>query len=211
MKAARVVLALCLALCGVAHAEPRSMRAAYIADLIEAIRGSNPAMLANMRKYIQIVERNKCQAPEMTLRVGCLLEAAAQNCKQLQPDARERCRRASDVIATNLLAERVFVPDDVRYQIMSKQRDARSAIARELHRRHAALVSDLAMSEFFPGPRADAAALATGIDGFCTDVAGTRELSWQYCVAAIAWFIASDGAPREAPRETPRETPKETR
>jgi hypothetical protein len=133
----------------------------------------------------------------MTLRVGCLLEAASQNCKQLPDDARERCRRASDVIATNLLAERVFVPDDARYQIMSKQHDARAAIERELQRRHAALVAELAMSERFPGPRADTAALAVAIDGFCADVAGTRELSWQYCVAAIVWFVASDGAPEE--------------
>jgi len=190
-----------LAWCAVARAEPAPApapaRGAYIADLIEAIRGLDHATLANTRKYLQTVERNKCQAPEMTLRVGCLLEAAGQNCKSLAGDARERCRRASDVIATNLLAERVFVPDDVRYQIMSKQRDARAAIARELHRRYAALVAELAMSEFFPGPRADTAALAAGIDGFCTDVAGTRDLSWQYCVAAIVWFVARDGATEE--------------
>ena len=198
MTAAPVALVLALALCGVARAQPPPARAAYIADLIEAIRGIDPATLANTRKYIQVVERNKCQAPEMTLRVGCLLEAAAQNCKPLPDSARERCRRVSDVIATNLVAARVFVPNDVRYQIMSKQRDARSAIARELHRRYAALVAELAMSEFFPGPRADTAALATGIDGFCTDVAGTRDLSWQYCVAAIVWFVASDGATEEA-------------
>jgi hypothetical protein len=193
-------LALALALCaGVrrSHAEPRPGRAAAIADLIEAIRGTDRATLANTRKYIQVVERNKCQAPEMTLRVGCLLEAASQNCKQLPDDARERCRRASDVIATNLLGERVFVPNDVRYQLMTKQRDARTAIARELDRRYAALVAELAMSELFPGPRADTAALATGIDGFCTGVAGTRDLSWQYCVAAIVWFVASDGATEE--------------
>jgi hypothetical protein len=193
VRAALVVLALC----GVAQAEPPPARAAYIADLIEAIRGSDHAALANTRKYIQIIERNKCQAPEMSLRVGCLLEAAGQNCRQLPGDARERCRRASDVIATNLLAERVFVPDDVRYQIMTRQRDARSAIARELHRRHAALVTEFAMSESFPGPRADTAALATGIDRFCSDVAGTRDLSWQYCVAAVVWFVASDGRAEE--------------
>ena len=203
MRAALVVLAglAGLALCAGdtrSHAEPRPARAAYIAELIDAIRGIDHAALAITRKYIQLVERNKCQAPEMTLRVGCLLEAAGQNCKQLPADARERCRRASDVIATNLLAERVFVPDDVRYQIVSKQRDARSAIARELHRRYAALVAELVMSELFPGLRADTAALATGIDGFCTEVAGTRDLSWQYCVAAIAWFVATDGATEEA-------------
>jgi hypothetical protein len=187
-----------LALCGIARAEPPPARGPYIADLITAIRDTDRATLGSTRKYIQVVERNRCQAPEMTLRVGCLVEAASQNCKSLAGDARERCRRVSDVIATNLLAERVFVPDDVRYELMTRQRDARSAIARELHRRYAALVAELALSEFFPGPRADTAALATGIDRFCTDVAGTRDLSWQYCVAAIVWFVASDGAPEEA-------------
>jgi hypothetical protein len=193
VRAALVAFALCAGATR-SHAEPAPARAAYIAELIEALRTIDHATLVNTRKYIQIVERNKCQAPEMTLRVGCLLEAASQNCKQLPGDARERCRRASDVIATNLLAERVFVPNDVRYEIMSKQRDARAAIARELHRRYAALVAELAMSDGFPGPRAGPAALATAIDGFCTEVAGSRDLSWQYCVAAIVWFVARDGA-----------------
>ena len=92
---------------------------------------------------------------------------------------------------------RVFVPNDVRYQLMTRQHNARAAIARELHRRYAALVAELAMSELFSGPRADTVALAAAIDGFCTDVAGTRDLSWQYCVAAIVWFVASDGATEE--------------
>jgi len=179
-----------LALCGVASAEPR---AAAIADRIDAIRGTDRAALANTRKYVQTVERNKCQAPAMTLRVGCLVEAATQNCASLPAEARERCQRVSDVVATNLLSERVFVPNDVRFQLMNKQRDSRAAIVRELHRRYAALVAELAMSRFFPGPRASSAALAVGIDGFCTEVAGTRDLSWQYCVAAIVWFIATDG------------------
>ena len=201
MTRALVILALCgVALCGIVHvgyAEPAQDRSGYIAELIDAIRGTDHAALANTRKYIQIVERNKCQAPEMTLRVGCMLEAAAQNCKQLPAGKREECQRASDVIAANQLSERLFVPNDVRYSIMSKQRDARTAIARELHHRYAQLVTELAMSKYFPGPRADSKALATGIDGFCTDVSGTRDLSWQYCVAAIVWFVATDGAEPE--------------
>jgi hypothetical protein len=186
-----------IVLSSVAYGEPATDRPGYIANLLDAIRSTDRTMLANTRKYIRIVERNKCQAPEMTLRVGCMLEAAAQNCKQLQAGSREHCLRASDVIATNQLGERVFVPNDVRYAIMSKERDARTAIAREVHRRYALLVSELAMSDHFPGPRADGNALAKGIDGFCTDVAGTRDLSWQYCVAAIVWFVATDGAEEE--------------
>jgi hypothetical protein len=184
MKRALVVLLLFSA----AHADDR---AGYITGLIDAIRATDRATLANTHKYIQILERNKCQAPEMSLRVGCMLAAAAQNCKQAAN--RDACQRASDVIATNQLSERLFVPNTERFAIMSKQRDARTAIARELHRRYAQLVAELAMSKYFPGPRADSKALAGAIDRFCTERAGTRELSWQYCVAAIVWFVATDG------------------
>ena len=84
---ARLVL---LVICwrGTATGEPtRGLRR----GAMEAIRGTDPAALANTRKYIQIVERNKCQAPEMTLRVGCMVEAAAQNCKQLPCGKRDEC------------------------------------------------------------------------------------------------------------------------
>src|SRR5262249_15507958 len=142
-RGSAVRLLLVLALCGVAHAEPRG---AYVAELIDAIRTTDKPTLANTHKYIQTVERNKCQAPATTLRVGCLLEAAAQYCKSAGPSeqagrphplAGERCRRVADVIATNLLAERVFVPNDVRFELVGKAKDARVAIARELYRRYA--------------------------------------------------------------------------
>ena len=185
---------------GVARGEPPPARAAYVAAAIDAIRATDAATLANTRKYLQVMARNKCQAEDMTLRVGCMLEAAAQHCKAMPGAAGERCRLASDVIATNQLAERAFVPNDVRMEIMSKQRDARKGIARELQRRYAALVAELAMSRDFPGPRAESAALGVAIDRFCTDVAGTRDLSWQYCVSATAWFIATDGMTEDAAR-----------
>jgi hypothetical protein len=76
---------------------------------------------------------------------------------------------------------------------MNKQRDYRTALARELVRRHALLVAEFAMSRHFPGSRADSTALAVGIDGYCREIAGTRDLSWQHCVAAVVWFIGTDG------------------
>ncbi len=59
MRAALVGL-VGLALCAVARAEPPPARGAYIADLIDAIRGTDRATLASTRKYIQVVERNRC-------------------------------------------------------------------------------------------------------------------------------------------------------
>jgi hypothetical protein len=129
--------------------------------------------------------------------------AAVRNCTQGEPAARDQCRRVSDVIATNRLSEPAFVPDDVRYQIMDSHRDYRAALGRELHRRYALLVSEFAMSRYFPGSNAGSAALGAGIEAYCRDVAATRALSWQYCTAAVVWFIGTDGANRLPRRGTP--------
>ena len=204
------VLALALALAlptRAAEATPKPLdaRVAHITALLDAVRKSDRDSLANTVKYIQIVERNKCQAPEQSLRVGCVVEAAAQSCRQSAPGGaaaalRERCILVSDVVATNQLAEAVFLPKDVRYAIMNKYTDYRTAIAAELSRRHALLVTDFVSSAHFPGVGADTGALARGIDGYCREVAGKERLSWQYCVAAAVWFIGTDGGITESRR-----------
>lgn len=172
----------------------RDDRVAYITTLLEAIRASDPTMVANTAKYITAVERNNCRAPEQNLKVGCLLEAVAQNCRQRDAAARERCRRISDVIVTNRLSEPIFIPKDVRYNLLNEHRDFKLALSRELRAQYAIRVTELAMSRHFPGAGASDAQLAAGIDGYCTDVSGTRELSWQYCVAAIVWFVGTEGS-----------------
>lgn len=185
-----------------ARAEPPGDRAsvlvpqriAYIAGLLDALRTTEPAALANTSKYIAAVERNNCQSPEQSLRVGCLLEAAAQNCKQTEPARRDQCLRVSDVVITNRLSEQVFVPKDLRYEIMNKHGDYRTELQRELHRRYATLVAEFSMSARFPGSTAEATGLATGIEGYCRDTSGARDVSWQYCVAAVVWFIGTEGS-----------------
>src|SRR5262249_38482157 len=105
-------LALVLVLCALASAraevpDPRDQRVAYITQLLDALHASDPTTLADTVKYITAIERNNCRAPEQSLRVGCLLEAVAQNCRQREPAVRERCQRVSDVIVTNRLSEPV--------------------------------------------------------------------------------------------------------
>jgi hypothetical protein len=168
-------------------------RIAYIAGLLDALAATDHDTLTNTSNYIYAIERNKCQAPDEALHVGCLLEAASRNCAQGARAQVDQCRRASDVIVTNRLGEKAFVPEDVRYEIMESHRDYRTAFARELHRRYAVLVAEFSMSPWFPGSAADHAALAAGLEGYCHEVAGTRGLAWQSCVAAAVWFIASDG------------------
>ena len=176
-----------------AGAEIDAQRASYVAGLLDAVAATPQAALANTSNYIYVVERNKCQAPDESLHVGCVVTAAVRNCAQGDAAARDQCRQVSDVIATNRLGESAFVPEDVRYQIMDSHRDYRAALGRELHRRFALLVAEFSMSPHFPGSAADHAALATGLTRYCRDVAGTRELAWQYCVAAAVWFIGTDG------------------
>jgi hypothetical protein len=168
-------------------------RVAYLAGLLAAVRAGDPRSLADTARYVRAVERNKCQAPEPSLRVGCLLEAVAQNCPPQAGDARERCLRVSDVLVSNLLGEPIFLPREVRFELMGRHKDYRAALARELYRRHAVLVTEFAMSGQFPGSGAGDEALARGIEAYCRETAGTRDLSWQYCAAAAVWFIGTDG------------------
>jgi hypothetical protein len=197
-RALALALASAIALCATAHADApdspgRPQRVAYIAGLLDAFAATPPAALDTTSNYIYTVERNKCQAPDESLHVGCVVAAVTRNCSHGDSAARDQCSRVSDVIATNRLSEKAFISDDVRYQLMESRRDYRAALARELHRRYAVLATELAMSPRFPGSAADTAALATGIEAYCREVSGTRELPWQYCVAALVWFIGTDG------------------
>lgn len=178
---------------GEAPSPGQDQRVAYVASLLEAIESSDRTELADTGNYLYAVERNKCQAPVESLHVSCVAEAAARNCLSRQGAARERCQRTSDVIATNRLSEKTFVPEDVRYEIMDKNRDYRPALERELHHRYAVVVAELVMSRHFPGSAAPTPALAAGIESYCRELAGTRALSWQYCVAAVVWFIGTAG------------------
>lgn len=195
----------------------RAQRVSYIAGALDALREARAdrAGLVNTTKYVRAVERNKCRAAEQSLRVGCLIAAATQSCRTGEPAQRDRCLRVTDVIVTNRLSDPTFIPKDVRYDIMSESRDSAGELARELERRYAILVSELMMSSHFPtaASSADSAAVAGAIDGYCTEVASMRDLSWQYCVAAVAWFIGTDGgiegigAPSPAPGPAPGPAP----
>lgn len=167
-------------------------RVAYIAGLLDAIAATDRGELTSTSNYIYAVERNKCQAPVESLHVGCLLEAAARNCSQRPGAARARCERVSDTIITNRLSERAFLSEDDRYRLMENQRDYRAAFERELLARYALVVAELVTSRHFPGSAVDSPALAAGIEGFCRALSGRRALSWQYCVAAIVWFVGTE-------------------
>jgi len=177
-------------LCGTARGDGNQDRATYIAGLSDATQTSDKDARRAVADVIYAADRNKCQAPVESLHIGCLLEAAARNC-QSQTD-KDKCMRLADVIVTNRLSEGWFVPRDVRYELMEKNKDYRAALERELRKRYAIMVGQFVMSRHFPKSTAGNAALATGLEAHCRELAGMKDVSWQYCVAAIAWFIATE-------------------
>jgi len=190
----RAIAMLVVLAAAAAHGDTPSTRerASYITSLLDTLATTDGPLRTAMSNYIYTVDRNKCQAPVESLHVGCLRAATQRYCQAHFRDV-ARCTRLADVIVTNRLSEPWFVPTDVRYALMEKHRDYRAALERELRQHHAIVVTELAMSRHFPGSGASNAALATGIEAFCREQASLRDMSWQYCVAAIVWFIASEG------------------
>lgn len=193
MRRAIAAAAVC-ALAGAALGDTPSTRerASYVASLLDALASTDGPLRTAMSNYIYTVDRNKCQAPVESLHVGCLRTAAERYCQAHFADV-ARCARVADVIIANRLSEAWFVPTEDRYELMEKNRDYRAALERVLRQRHATVVTELAMSRHFPGSAASHAALAAGIEAFCREQASLRDMSWQYCVAAIVWFVATEG------------------
>ena len=148
--------------------------------------------------YIYAVERNQCQAPLRSLKIGCLLEAARRNCRQRKGEARRRCRLVSDTIVANRFSEPRFLSRATRYRIMKEHRDYRAQLLAELRRRYARLVTDLYLRVPVAVDRS-AATLASAIDTYCLDItARRRRLSWSHCVGAVVWFVGTSTDARGA-------------
>lgn len=168
-------------------------RVDYIAGALDALASVSDEFLADTYHYLYVVERNQCQAPTHSLAVGCLLEAARRSCRQRDPALREPCHRVSDVIITNRLSEKQFLPRRERYAIMRTHTHYRRALVVELRRRYAALVTEMTMTQVGVGAADDRRALAEAIESYCQDNASARDLSWQHCAAAVVWFVGTSG------------------
>ncbi len=181
-------------------ATPDHQRRQTIQATLEALKSIDARERADTYNYLYAVERNQCQAPLRSLKIGCLLEAARRNCRQRRGPARRRCRLVSDVIVANRFSEPRFLPRSVRYRIMNEHRNYRTELLAELRRRYARLVTGLYLDASL-AVGAPPEVLAQAIDTYCLDVAGRRRrLSWSHCVAAVVWFI---GTSRGEETETP--------
>ena len=168
----------------------RTDRIGYIQRMLDALRATDRTTLNNFRNYIHVVDQNRCRSAYTDLRTSCLLEAAKRNCYQKRGGrkARQKCRLVSDVIVTNKLGEKEFIDTQTKYRIMSAHKKYRQEVRKELWRRYAELVTEFSLSGHYPGGGDE---LAAGIDGYCLRSMNQRGLSWQYCVAALAWFVGT--------------------
>ena len=172
-------------------ATPHDQRRRTIQATLEALARMDVRERDDTYNYLYAVERNQCQAPLRSLKIGCLLEAARRNCRQRRGPARRRCQLVSDAIVANRFSEPRFLPRSVRYRIMNEHRNYRAELLAELRRRYARLVTGLYLDASL-AVEASTDVLAGAIDDYCLDVAGRRRrLSWSHCVAAVVWFIGT--------------------
>jgi hypothetical protein len=169
-------------------------RVEYIQRLLDAVKATDRTKLTNTRNYIHVVDRNQCRSAYTDLRTSCLLEAAKRNCYQRRGrrKARQKCRLVTDVIVTNKLGEKELIDTQTKYRIMSATKEYRLELRKELWRRYAELAAEFSLSRFYSEKDDE---LAAGIDGYCLQSVDRRGLSWQYCVAALVWFVGTSENP----------------
>lgn len=176
---------------GGAERAAREARRATIQRTIDALRAMPESEREAVYDYIYAAERNKCQAPLTSLKVGCLLEAARRNCGRYSGRERIQCRYVSDTVVANRLSAPMFLPLSLRYKLMNAHQNYREALRSALRRRYARLVTELYLVRPVPAS-ASTEAVAEAVDGHCQRVSRRRSgLSWSHCVAAVAWFIGT--------------------
>ena len=164
-------------------------RVLHINRLLEAVRQADKDMLANTEKYIQVIDRNNCRSAYTNLRTNCLLEATSRNCRQSRGRlAKKQCRLVSDVIVANKLGEKEFIDVKTKYRIMKTYKAYNQELKRVLWRKYAGLVLGFYLNLL---QQDEDDKLAEGIDQYCMLVGSRQRLSWQYCVAAMVWFIGT--------------------
>lgn len=167
-------------------------RQLYLVRALEAIRATDEQTLADRIKYLSAMERNKCGSAFRRLRVQCLIEAAARNCRSIKDkEKQEHCNLYSDVIVTNALAEKQMIPEEERFRIMQKNRDYRSALRSELRGMYGSLAAAFRVSSQYNCDPGDSKCLAKAIDAYCLDRADRQNLAWQHCAAGLVWFIGT--------------------
>lgn len=169
-------------------------RTQFLDLTLQALKETPPQLLSDLRNFMHAIDRNQCRSAYADLRATCLLDAARRNCRQKRGGAKaqENCRLVSDVVVSNQLGEKAFIDTRKKFDIMREHSDYREEMLKELHRHYARLVLEFGLSSHFPEP---GQSLGAGIDQYCRSSAYARQISWQYCVSAIVWFISNPVTP----------------
>lgn len=171
----------------------KKRREEYIVTVLETFDLTKPELVQNTYRYIDIVDKNNCKSGLSSLRVRCLMDYSAQNCREL-PDSKaiRDCEYYSDVIIVNKLSENIFVSRSERYRMMKNASEEFSTVmASRLMQKYSRVVTQYALSDYSSCRNKNFKCLAKGIDRFCLDYTNKQSLSWQYCMSAIVWFIGT--------------------
>jgi hypothetical protein len=157
-------------------------RVAYIASALAAVQKAPREALQRADEYARALARGACASPSPRLSAECLMTAARRYCRDKGAD----CAVTMDILVSNLLGESQLVPLARRYQIMTREKDYRRALARELRRAEGVLAVDFRLRA---GDAGDGVRLAAAIDRYCLGSADETNLAWQTCVSSLVWFI----------------------
>jgi hypothetical protein len=166
-------------------------RTSYLSTAIEALRSADAAKVGDASNYLRTMDRNKCRSAFSRLRVQCLIQAAAKNCRSMEADRQQQCTHYSDIIVTTVLAEQLLIPEERRFEIMQKHSDYRAAFRVEVRRIYGSLAAGFRLSQHYACKPDDTVCLAKTIDAYCTDQADRQNLAWQHCAAGLVWFIGT--------------------
>ena len=167
----------------------------YIENTLDAILKTDSNTLANADEYVQAIAHSRCSSSRLALKVECLIQEAKGYCNALrQALGQKNCQLYTDILVVNRLSEGTFINSSEKYKIMSKYKDYRKQIGKELLYKYAAIVAEFKISgeleeSWFGDKLPPQKKLALGIKNFCSEFSNRNKISWQSCVGAVVWFI----------------------
>jgi len=167
----------------------------YIEDTLEAILKTDSNALTNADEYVETIAHSRCSSSRLALRMECLIQETKRYCNTLRQAMEQKdCRLYSDILIVNRLSEDAFLNSSEKYSIMSKYKDYRKQIGKELLYKYSAIVAEFKISgeleeSWFGESLPPNKKLARGIRNFCSEFSNRNKISWQSCVGAVVWFI----------------------
>lgn len=209
----------------------RDDRVRSVAQTLEALGALGPDAAA-LELELAAAARQRCGASGRPPALACLLPLAAAACERRPVAARAACAAAADAMLVNLRSANDWVDEPTRVRLVRGAADYHRALLGELARRYAALAAELVLEEpalareLGAQVAADAPASTWSLspavlDAFCArrdfrarpprcsqpEPTCVPSLSWQRCVAALAWYVTQPALePAPGPAAAPAPT-----